>query len=270
MQTAQTPHLCENQIGTIVLNWGHAPGKGIFGIKNTKGSNPFRIFIKSLLFVPRWKKCLTCISSYFLFVFFQTESIILLIIAESESEGYGSIPNKEGTFGKEVAREKIHQGVYNLITICLHMAWKWWNYLRCFWPAQPCGQQREQPSNEAKSYHPPVCKLFIGEKKWLQVDDVGVGSVMMKSARFGDERILRDLQSWQHGGTCRQGRQSRPLVGWRRGSPLCTGLELKETWSGKNIGNRKKFISTEGALGLPTTYDNHPSNPIPPIRPSVI
>ena len=70
MQTAQTPHLCENQIGTIVLNWGHAPGKGIFGIKNTKGSNPFRIFVKSLLFVPRWKKCLTCISSYFLFVFF--------------------------------------------------------------------------------------------------------------------------------------------------------------------------------------------------------
>ena len=56
------------------------------------------------------------------FYFFQTESIILLIMAESESEGYGSIPNKEGTFGKEVAREKIHQGVYNLITICLHMA----------------------------------------------------------------------------------------------------------------------------------------------------
>ena len=47
---------------------------------------------------------------------------IFLIMAESESEGYGSIPNKEGTFGKEVAREKIHQGVYNLITICLHMA----------------------------------------------------------------------------------------------------------------------------------------------------
>ena len=43
-------------------------------------------------------------------------------MAESESEGYGSIPNKEGTFGKEVAREKIHQGVYHLITICLHMA----------------------------------------------------------------------------------------------------------------------------------------------------
>ena len=180
-------------------------------------------------------------------------------MAESESEGDGSIPNKEGTFGKEIAREKIHQGVYHLITICLHMAWKWWNYLRCFWPAQPCGQQREQPSNEAKSYHPPVYKLFIGEKKWLQDDDdVGVESVKMKSARFGDEWILRDLQSWQHGGTCRQGRQSRPLVGWRRGSPLCTGLELKETWSGKNIGNRKKFISTEGALRLPTTYDNHP------------
>ena len=49
----KTTHLCENQIGTIVLNWGHAPEKGIFGIKNTKGSNPFRIFIKSLLFVPR-------------------------------------------------------------------------------------------------------------------------------------------------------------------------------------------------------------------------
>ena len=52
------------------------------------------------------------------FYFCQT----LLVMAESESEGYGSIPNKEGTFGKEVAREKIHQGVYNLITICLHMA----------------------------------------------------------------------------------------------------------------------------------------------------
>ena len=59
---------------------------------------------------------------FFVCLFFQTESIILLIIAESESEGYGSIPNKEGTFGKEVAREKIHQGVYHLITICLHMA----------------------------------------------------------------------------------------------------------------------------------------------------
>ena len=44
-------------------------------------------------------------------------------MAESESEGDGSIPNKEGTFGKEIAREKIHQGVYHLITICLHMAW---------------------------------------------------------------------------------------------------------------------------------------------------
>ena len=161
-------------------------------------------------------------------------------MAESEIEGSGSIPNKEGTFGKEVAREKIHQGVYHLITICLHMAWKWWNCLRCFWPAQPCGQQREQPSNEAKSYHPPVSKLFIGERmapRWW--------SVMMKSALFGDEWILRDLQSWQHGGTCRQGRQSRPLAVWRRGSPLCTGLELKETFSGKNIGNRKRFISTK-------------------------
>ena len=55
-------------------------------------------------------------------IFFQTESVTLLIMAESVSEGYGSIPNKEGTFGKEVAREKIHQGVYHLITICLHMA----------------------------------------------------------------------------------------------------------------------------------------------------
>ena len=56
MQTAQTPHLCENQIGTIVLNWGHAPDKGILGIK--KENNPFRIFIKSLQFVPRWKNIL--------------------------------------------------------------------------------------------------------------------------------------------------------------------------------------------------------------------
>ena len=59
---------------------------------------------------------------FFVLFFFQTESVTLLFMAESVSEGYGSIPNKEGTFGKEVAREKIHQGVYHLITICLHMA----------------------------------------------------------------------------------------------------------------------------------------------------
>ena len=91
-------------------------------------------------------------------------------MAESEIEGSGSIPNKEGTFGKEVAREKIHQGVYHLITICLHMAWKWWNCLRCFWPAQPCGQQRERPSNEAKSYHPPVSRNNGSKKMMLVLD----------------------------------------------------------------------------------------------------
>ena len=37
----------------------------------------------------------------------------------------------------------------------------------------------------------------------------------------------------------------------------------------ENLDNYIYLISTEGALRLPTTYDNHPSHPIHPIRPFV-